>query len=292
VIALTHIVVLVALHGVLRDVADQIGRHGYAILFALIAAESFASPLPGEVSLLVGAYEAQRGVFSLYWVIVVGATAAISGDNLGYLFGRTAGRPVLERLLHALHVPGSYLERMDSYYNRHGGWTVAIARQVSPVRGLAAWSAGGSRVPWRRFFVYNALACIAWATVVTLLAALFVRNLDALADDLSLAGVAALGAVVVVGAVLFWRRVRRRAAARRSHDEQPGDAQPDDERPGEQPHDAHPHDAQPDDDERNDDEAPDGRGDARERSDDEQPDDDGPDDGERRDDGRRPQRLG
>ncbi len=220
-IALTHVIVIVALHGVLRDVADEVGRHGYVILFMLIAAESFAFPLPGEVSLLVGAYEAQRGVFSLYWVIVVGASAAISGDNLGYLFGRTAGRPVIERLLHALHVPHRYLERMDSYYDRHGGWTVAIARQLSPVRGLAAWSAGGSRVPWRRFFVINATACVVWATVVTLLAALFVRKLDALADDLSLAGVAVLGIVVLVGAVLLWRRVRRRAV-RRSRDERRG----------------------------------------------------------------------
>ena len=224
-IALTHVVVLVALHGVLRDVADEVGRHGYVILFILIAAESFAFPLPGEVSLLVGAYEAQRGVFSLYWVIVVGAAAAISGDNLGYLFGRTAGRPMVERLLHVLHVPGRYLERMDSYYDRHGGLTVAIARQLSPVRGLAAWSAGGSRVPWRRFFVFNALACIAWSTAVTLLAALFVSNLDALADDLSVAGMVGLGVVVLVGAVLLWRRMRRRAV-RRSH----GERRDDDER--------------------------------------------------------------
>ncbi len=226
--AFTHVVVLVALHGVLREVADQVGRHGYIILFVLIASESFAFPLPGEVSLLVGAYEAQRGVFTLYWVIVVGAAAAISGDNFGYLFGRTAGRPVVERLMHVLHVPSRYLERMDSYYHRHGGWTVAIARQLSPVRGLAAWSAGGSHVPWRRFFVINALACVVWSTVVTLLAAFFVRNLDALADDISLAGVAVLGVVVLAAAVLLWRRLRRRAV-RRSRAER-DDGERDDER--------------------------------------------------------------
>ena len=35
---LAHAVVLAALHGALRDVADQVGRHGYVILFGLIAA--------------------------------------------------------------------------------------------------------------------------------------------------------------------------------------------------------------------------------------------------------------
>ena len=224
--AVAHLSALVALHGALRDVADQVGRHGYVILFVLIAAESFAFPLPGEVSLLVGAYEAHRGVFSLYWVIVVGASAAITGDNLSYLFGRTAGRPAVERLLSVLRVPRGYLDRMDSYYHRHSGLTVAIARQLSPVRGLAAFSAGGSRVPWRRFFAFNALACIAWAAAGSLLATLFVRNLDALADDLSLFGLIVLGLIVLVGAVALWRRVRRRVGraardSRRDDDDRP-----------------------------------------------------------------------
>lgn len=210
VIDAVHVIVIVALHGALRDVADQVGRHGYAILFVLIAAESFAFPLPGEVSLLVGAYETQRGVFSLPWVIVVGSAAAITGDNLAYLVGRTAGRPVIERLLRMLRVRPGYLDRMDSYYRRHAGWTVAIARQISPVRGLAAFSAGGSRVVWRRFFAFNALACVVWATAVTLLATVFVRHLDVLADDLSVAGLIVLSCVAVAGAVMLWRRVRRK----------------------------------------------------------------------------------
>jgi membrane protein DedA with SNARE-associated domain len=210
VIGVAHVIVLVALHGALGEVADEVGRHGYIILFLLIAAESFAFPLPGEVSLLVGAYEAQRGVFSLPWVIVVGVAAAITGDNLAYLVGRTAGRPVVERLLRRLRVPPGYLDRMDTYYRRHVGWTVVIARQVSPVRGLAAFSAGGSRVAWRRFFAFNAVACVVWATAVTLLAAAFVRHLDVLADDLSLAGLILLAVALAFGIVILWRRVRRR----------------------------------------------------------------------------------
>jgi len=209
VFGVTHIVVLVALHGALRDVADEVGRHGYLILFALIAAESFGLPLPGEVSLLVGAYEVHRGVFTLPSVIAVGIAAAVCGDNVAYLIGRLAGRLVVERLMRLFHVPPGYLERMDSYYLRHIGRTVVIARQISPARGLAAFSAGSSRVPWRTFAVFNAIACVVWATVVTLLATLFVTRLDDLADDLSLAGLAALGIVLVVGVVYTWRRVRR-----------------------------------------------------------------------------------
>jgi membrane protein DedA with SNARE-associated domain len=221
---LTHAVVLGALHGDLRDVADQVARHGYVILFVLIAAESLGLPLPGEVSLLVGAYEVQYGSFALPLVILVGAAAAVTGDNAAYLLGRSAGRPVVERLLRRLHVPPAYLDRMDAYFRGHAGLTVAIARQLSPVRGLAALSAGGTRVPWRRFFVVNALACVAWATVVTLLATLLVAHLDELADDLSLAGAIIVGAglAVAVAGALLWRRARRRRRAGAAASARPG----------------------------------------------------------------------
>jgi membrane protein DedA with SNARE-associated domain len=218
---LAHVVVLGAVHGALREVADQFARHGYLILFILIAAESFAFPLPGEVSLLVGAYEAQRGTFGLGWVIVVGALAAISGDNLAYLLGRRAGRPVIERLMRRLHVRAAYLERVDAYFGLHAGLTVFVARQLSPVRGLAALSAGASQVPWRRFSSFNALGCVVWATAVTLVASLFVRHLDALADDLSLAGLIVLGAIALSVTFLVWRHLRRGAVRTANQPETP-----------------------------------------------------------------------
>jgi membrane-associated protein len=116
---------------------------------------------------------------------------------------------------------------MDSYYLRHAGWTVVIARQISPARGLAAFSAGGSRVPWRRFAAFNAAACVVWATAVTLLATLFVTHLDDLADDLSLVGLGALGLALVVGVVYLWRRVRRGAVHGADDHQRRGDEPPD-----------------------------------------------------------------
>ena len=145
-------------------------------------------------------------------MIVIGALAAIAGDNLAYLFGRYAGRTLIERLLRLLHVRTAYLERVDAYFGRHAGLTVFVARQLSPVRGLAALSAGSSRVSWRRFAIFNGIGCVVWATVVTLIASLFVSRLDELADDLSLAGLIVVGLLLVTLALLAWRRLRRNVA--------------------------------------------------------------------------------
>lgn len=214
---LVHVAAVAMPHGALRDVLNEVARHGYLIIFVLIAVETFAFPLPGEVSLLVGAYEAHRGVFGLGWVIVVGAVAAISGDNLGYLFGRRRGRALVQRLLRRLRLHSASLERVDAYFGRHAGLTIFVARQISPLRGLAAVSAGTARVPWRRFALVNALACVVWSAVVTLIAAALVGHLDELADDISVAGLIALGAIVVAAAAIVWYRFRlRNSRARRS----------------------------------------------------------------------------
>jgi hypothetical protein len=114
---------------------------------------------------------------------------------------------------------------VDAYFGLHAGLTVLVARQLSPVRGLAALSAGASRVPWRRFAPFNALGSVLWATAVTLLAAVFVSRLDELADDLSLAGLIVVGLILLASAVLLWRHLRRTVV----HRAQLAAAQPDDD---------------------------------------------------------------
>jgi len=90
-------------------------------------------------------------------------------------------------------------------------------------------------VVWRRFFACNALA---WSCGhrVTLLATVFVRHLDVLADDLSLAGLVVLAVVAVAFAVVLWRRVRRevdRDAVGLPDDGEDGEVA--DPRPGDEP---------------------------------------------------------
>ena len=128
--------------------------------------------MPGEVSLLVGAYEAQRGVFGLGWVIVVGALAAISGDNLPTSSVVAAVAPW------SCGCCGCY---MSAQPTSSGSTPTSVCTPASRsslrgssllVRGLAALSAGTAQVRWRRFAAFNALGCVAWATAVTLLATL------------------------------------------------------------------------------------------------------------------------
>jgi membrane protein DedA with SNARE-associated domain len=179
-------------------VTDLLISYGLVLLFALIAAESAGVPLPGETALIAAAILAERGHYSIVWVIVVAAAAAIIGDNIGYWIGRTGGRALLERWGPVRRYAERALPPGERFFAKHGGKTVFIGRFVAVLRVTAAWLAGITHMPWWRFFLWNAAGGIVWATGVSLLAFYFGK---AAADAVATYGVYAL-IVIVVGAVI------------------------------------------------------------------------------------------
>ncbi len=139
---------------------------GYAALAGLVAGESAGLPIPGETALVSAALLVGSGGLSLPLVVGVAAVAAIVGDNLGYWFGRRAGRRALTARRgpfrrHRQHL----LDGGEEFFARHGGKAVALGRFVAGVRVVAAIVAGASRMPVGRFMLANAAGALAWAAV-------------------------------------------------------------------------------------------------------------------------------
>ena len=139
---------------------------GYAALAALVGAESGGMPVPGETALITASVLAQRGKLELELVILIAASAAIVGDNIGFLLGRRLGRVLLERPGRLQSHRTAVLERADRLFERHGAKTVFFGRWITGLRVWAAWLAGAAHMPWPRFLLYNALGGVAWAVTV------------------------------------------------------------------------------------------------------------------------------
>jgi membrane protein DedA with SNARE-associated domain len=174
--------------------------HGLVILFALVAVESAGVPLPGETALITAAILAQRGHYSLVAVILVAATAAILGDNLGYWIARTGGRALLRRWAFVARYADRALPPAERFFRKHGAKTVFFGRFVALLRVTAAWLAGLSRMPWWRFLVWNAAGGIAWAVLVSIVAYAFGHAAAAAIAKYGLVGV---GGLVVLGSIGF-----------------------------------------------------------------------------------------
>lgn len=182
--------------------------YGLVLLFLVVAGESAGVPLPGETALIAAAILATQHHYGIVSVIAVGAVAAIVGDNVGYWVARTGGRRLLERWGPIRRYAERALPPGERFFEKHGGKTVFIARFVAVLRVSAAWLAGISHMTWWRFFLWNALGGITWATLVGLLAYYFGR---AAADAIGKYGLLGAAVVVVVGALVFlgahlWRK--------------------------------------------------------------------------------------
>jgi len=145
--------------------------HGLPLLFVVVMLESFGFPLPGETALIAFGVLASQGHYSIVTVIAVAAAGAIIGDNLGYaLIGRWGGRRLFERTRYGRRYAERFLPTAERLMAKHGGKVVFFGRFISILRFTAAWAAGIARMPWWRFFFWNASGAICWATAVGLVA--------------------------------------------------------------------------------------------------------------------------
>ncbi len=189
------------------DLTHLVATYGvWAVLF-FVSIESMGVPVPGETMLLVAAvYAGATHQLSIAVVIAAAAVAAIVGDNLGYLIGRLGGDHLLRRISPALHLTAGRLTMGRYLFQRHGGKAVFFGRFVAVLRVFAAFLAGTTRMPWRRFALFNAAGGIVWATLIGLLG----YGLGASATGpLGYIGLA-LAAVVIIAGVVVLRRNEQR----------------------------------------------------------------------------------
>jgi membrane-associated protein len=191
------------------DLAHDVG---YPALFGLVMAESGGAPVPGETALIAAGALAGQGHLEIALVIALAATAAILGDNAGYLIGRHGGRRLLTRPGRFAHQRAKVLEHGEPFFARHGPKAVFFGRWILGLRVWASWLAGITHMPWRSFLIYNALGGISWAVTVGVLAYLAGDAIDVIVRDVGLAAFAVV-AVLAAGAYVIHRR-RRGAAAR------------------------------------------------------------------------------
>lgn len=186
---------------------------GYVGVGVFVGVESIGVPFPGETALVIAAVLASRGKLDLVTVIVVASAAAIIGDNLGYLIGRRGGRRLLMRPgpLHARRL--RLIEHGDRFFARHGAKAVFFGRWVAVLRVTAAWMAGANRMPPARFFLYNALGGVAWATTVGLVAYWLGEAGGQILKTAGVVGAVVFGVALVLGALWVRRRGHRAVGA-------------------------------------------------------------------------------
>lgn len=197
---------------VVATLTHLVAQYGYLGIFVLVFVEGFGVPAPGESAIILGAGYAAHGELNIAGVAVVAFLAAVSGDSLGYLIGRTGGRALILRYGRYVRLTPARLARFESFMGRHGPKVVAVARFVEGLRQFNGIVAGATGMPWRRFVVFNAIGAAAWVSVWSTAGYLASDHLRAIEVELHRYQWYAIPVVVlaVSGYIVF--RIRRRRA--------------------------------------------------------------------------------
>ena len=201
--------------GVLDFVTGLLLTHGYLVIFLGAALDNFGLPSSGDIVLFAGGFFANNGQAALPLVMLSGFAGALVSDNSVYWIGRVGGRPLISRILkiRLLHflINEKSLDKVERYFESHGGKTVFVGRFGPGLRSMTPLFAGVTRMKYYRFVPYNVAAGLVWAVVYSLIGYVFGQywsELLAVAKSFGF-GVVAIVALVIVAFVLR-RRYRRK----------------------------------------------------------------------------------
>jgi len=202
----------------LGEFIRQYGAWVYAVLFLIIFCETglVVLPfLPGDSLLFIGGAFCASGEMNVELLIVLLVVAAVTGNTVNYLIGRSLGSkvfdshiPVLERFLDR-----EALRKTHNFYERHGGKTIVLARFIPVVRTFAPFVAGASQMGVQRFQLFNVAGALFWVLLLVLLGYFF-GNIPFIRQYLNVIVLVGIGAAIVPVALgALWKMTRRRDAA-------------------------------------------------------------------------------
>lgn len=143
-----------------------LGNYVYLGLIFIIFAETGLAVgffLPGDSLLVVCGLFAAAGKLNLWLMLFTLIAAAIIGDAVGYYSGKKVGHAIFSRPKSRFFNP-THLRRAHTFYEKHGGKTIILARFVPIVRTFAPIVAGAADMRYRDFVFYNIIGGVAWVS--------------------------------------------------------------------------------------------------------------------------------
>jgi membrane-associated protein len=194
---------------------EQYGVLVYVLLFAIVFAETglVVFPfLPGDTLLFIAGAFCANGLMNAPLLMALLVVAAVTGNTLNYLIGRSLGQRVFTHDYR--WIDRHALEKTHAFFELHGGKTIVLARWLPVIRTFAPFVAGISDMGLTRFQVFNVIGALLWV-IGLVMAGYFFGNIPIIRDHLNtivLIGIAAAVGPLALAAIIRFVRKRFRGA--------------------------------------------------------------------------------
>ena len=187
--------------GWLKEIASQetLQNIGHIGIWAIIFAESGILAgffLPGDSLLFTAGILASAGHLNIYYLLVGGSIAAITGDSFGYYIGKKFGPKIFtkddSKIFHRDHI-----SKANEYFTKYGPITIFLARFMPFVRTFVPVMAGVGKMNYLTFLSYNVFGGIFWVSSMSLLG----FYLGSVIPDIDQYVLPIVGAIIIVSLI-------------------------------------------------------------------------------------------
>jgi len=156
---------------VFESIVDAVSgsNWSYFIVFAIAAIDAFFPVVPSEATAIAAGVVAGTGGLYVELVIAAAAAGALLGDNITFAGGHFLGERLDRRFFQ-----GEKAKRRVDWARRtldtRGPYLIVVARFIPGGRTVTMFTAGFiDSFPWRRFIVFDLIACAIWGSYSVLL---------------------------------------------------------------------------------------------------------------------------
>ena len=154
----------------LGGLINTYGTLTYLILFTVIFCETglVVTPfLPGDSLLFAAGTFCAAGALNLAWLLLLIVMAAILGDTVNYLIGKSL-RNLLKNENRLKFIKREHLNRTSDFFDRHGCKTIVLARFIPIIRTFAPFVAGAGKMNHKQFITFNIIGGLLWSCLFIL----------------------------------------------------------------------------------------------------------------------------
>jgi membrane-associated protein len=206
----------------LTSLVQEYGKTSYAILFAIIFAETglVVTPfLPGDSLLFAAGALAATGALSPTVLVLVLIAAAVIGDAVNYSVGRRLAHHFVldnpEPIWLQRFVKREHITKAHEFFEHYGGRAVVIARFVPIVRTFVPFVAGGADMSYRLFAIYNVTGAVLWVGICVGAGYLF-GNIPIVKENFELVVLAIIAISLIPLAIEFLKARRNSTSGERA----------------------------------------------------------------------------
>ena len=118
-----------------------------------------------------------EGISNIYLITIFANIGSFSGDQSSYLMGRIFGTKIMDWNFFERHK--DRVEKTKNWFDKYEFGAILLGRMTPSIRPFAPFFVGTFRLDYKRFLIFDLIACTVWASGLVLLVVLweYIANL-------------------------------------------------------------------------------------------------------------------